>query len=30
MGSINDMTSSAGINSMGVNTGKAAIPAGRS
>jgi hypothetical protein len=29
MGSINDMTSSAGINSMGVHTGKAALPAGR-
>lgn len=29
MGSINDMTSSAGINSMGLNTGKAVIPAGR-
>lgn len=30
MGSINDMTSSAGINSIGINTGKAAIPIGRS
>jgi hypothetical protein len=29
MGSINDMTSSVGINSIGINTGKAAIPAGR-
>jgi len=29
MGSVNDLTSSAGLNSMGVITGKAAIPPGR-